>query len=189
MTLPGRIEGDLYSNPRLTVLWFDHGRAGESFNRRLDIALANWGVGGPRPSSSMAILRNSARLWPVMTACLGTSDTARRQPKPSSHCFDQDGVAQRQQLGVVEAVRRVAGCQFRTSRRGCRLDHGLAGPALMKLMTLPRADQADCPTHKRPGPIPRDLVGELLGKLALPKARLTGETWRPSLLTAGTRVG
>ena len=36
---------------------------------------------------------------------------------------------------------------------------------------------------------PRDLVGELWGKVALPRVRLIGETWMPSLGTAGTQVG
>ena len=40
-----------------------------------------------------------------------------------------------------------------------------------------------------PWSTPRDLVGELRGKLALPRVRLTEKTWRPSLATAGTQVG
>ena len=59
---------------------------------------------------------------------------------------------------------------------------------LMKLMTLPRADQADCLLTS--GLVcPADLVGDLWGELALPRVRLTGDIWRPSLATAGTRVG
>ena len=59
---------------------------------------------------------------------------------------------------------------------------------LMKLMTLPRADQADCLLTS--GLVcPADLVGELRGKRALPRVRLTGDIRRPSLATAGTRVG
>ena len=34
----------------------------------------------------------------------------------------------------------------------------------------------------------RDLVGELREKLTLPRVRLTGETWTPSLATTGTQV-
>ena len=51
---------------------------------------------------------------------------------------------------------------------------------LMKLMTLPRADQADCLLTS--GLVcPADLVGDLWGELALPRVRLTGDIWRPSL--------
>ena len=53
------------------------GRSAQTQGRRLDVALADSGVGRPRCSRSMRVRRrNSSRSWPVMTACSWASETA-----------------------------------------------------------------------------------------------------------------
>ena len=53
------------------------GRSAQTQGLRLDVALADSGVGKPRCSRSMRVRRrDSSRSWPVMTVCSWASEMA-----------------------------------------------------------------------------------------------------------------